>query len=103
MLLNKDKVITMMSDAVFKSVLQDRSCEDYLVDIIEGITKINKDYIKRNLVFKNSELTKEEIEEKGKVTDLLIELQGNIINLEMNKYYYEGLFNKMENVLKENL
>ena len=70
MLLNKDKVITMMSDAVFKSVLQDRSCEDYLVDIIEGITKINKDYIKRNLVFKNSELTKEEIEEKGKITDL---------------------------------
>ena len=94
MLLNKDKVITMMSDAVFKSVLQDRSCEDYLVDLIEGITKINKDYIKRNLVFKNSELTKEEIEEKGKITDLLIELQGNIINLEMNKYYYDGLFNK---------
>ena len=94
MLLNKDKVITMMSDEVFKSVLQDRSCEDYLVDIIEGITMINKDYIKRNLVFKNSELTKEEIEEKGKITDLLIELQGNIINLEMNKYYYDGLFNK---------
>ena len=94
MLLNKDKVITMMSDEVFKSVLQDRSCEDYLVDIIEGITKINKDYIKRNLVFKNSELTKEEIEEKGKITDLLIELQDNIINLEMNKYYYDGLFNK---------
>ncbi len=94
MLLDKDKVITMMSDEVFKSVLQDRSCEDYLVDIIEGITKINKDYIKRNLVFKNSELTKEEIEEKGKITDLLIELQNNIINLEMNKYYYDGLFNK---------
>ncbi|HIU39898.1 MAG TPA: hypothetical protein IAB68_01170, partial [Candidatus Aphodocola excrementigallinarum] len=94
MLLNKDKIITMMSDEVFKSVLQDRSCEDYLVDIIEGITKINKDYIKRNLVFKNSELTKEEIEEKGKITDLLIELQDNIINLEMNKYYYDGLFNK---------
>ena len=94
MLLNKDKVITMMSDAVFKSVLQDRSCEDYLVDIIGGITKIDRDYIKRNLVFKNSELTKEEIEEKGKITNLLIELQGNIINLEMNKYYYDGLFNK---------
>ena len=94
MLLNKDKVITMMSDAVFKSVLQDRSCEDYLVDIIGGITKINKDYIKRNLVFKNSELTKEEIEEKGKITDLLIELQDNIINLEMNNLYYDGLFEK---------
>lgn len=34
MLLEKNKVITMMSDVVFKSVLQDRSCEDYLVDII---------------------------------------------------------------------
>ncbi len=90
----KNKVITMMSDVVFKSVLQDKSCEDYLVDIIEGITKIDKECIKRNLVFKNSELTKEEIEEKGKITDLLIELENNIINLEMNKYYYEGLFNK---------
>ncbi len=94
MILNEDKVITMMSDEVFKNVLQDRSCEDYLIDILEGITKINKEYIKRNLVFKNSELTKEEIEEKGKITDLLIELQSNIINLEMNKYYYEGIFNK---------
>lgn len=45
-------------------------------------------------MFKNSELTKEEIEDKGKITDLLIELQNNIINLEMNKYYYDGLFNK---------
>ena len=33
MLLNKDKIITMMSDEVFKSVLQDGSCEDYLVDM----------------------------------------------------------------------
>ncbi len=91
---NNDRVITMASDTVFKSVLQDRNCEDYLVDIISGITKIERSFVKQNLVFKNSELSKEELEEKGKVTDLLIELRDNIINLEMNKKYYDGLFDK---------
>ena len=94
MIKNEDRVITMASDTVFKSVLQDRSCEDYLVDIISGITKIKKEYIKNNLVFKNTELIKDEMVEKGKVTDLLIELKDNIINLEMNKKYYDGLFDK---------
>ena len=94
MIKNNDKVVTMTSDTVFKSVLQDRDCEDYLVDLISGITKIKREFIKQNLVFKNSELSKEELEEKGKVTDLLIELRDNIINLEMNKKYYDGLFDK---------
>ncbi len=93
-MIDNDKVITMTSDTVFKSVLQDRNCEDYLVDIISGITLLNKNYIKNNLVFKNSELIKDENIEKAKVTDLLIELSDNIINLEMNKKHYDGLFDK---------
>lgn len=94
MIKNEDRIITMASDTVFKTVLRDKNCEDYLVDLISGITKIKKEYIKDNLVFKNAELIKDEVIEKGKITDLLIELKDNIINLEMNKKYYDGLFDK---------
>lgn len=99
MLKDNDKVITMTQDAVFKSVLQDKNCEDYLVDIISGITRLKRRYVKDNLVFKNSELAKDEVVEKGKITDLLVELRDNIINLEMNKKYYDGLFDKNDRYL----
>ncbi len=90
----KNKVIPMTYDMVFKSVLQDKESEGYLIDLINGITGIKKEYLKGNIVFKNTELQKDEIKEKKKATDLIIEVKENIINLEMNKNYYNGLFEK---------
>lgn len=90
----KNKVIPMTYDVVFKSVLQDKESEGYLIDLINGITGIKKEYLKGNIVFKNSELKKDEKNEKKKATDLIIEVKENIINLEMNKNYYNGLFEK---------
>lgn len=94
MLKEKNKVIPMTYDVVFKSVLQDKESEGYLIDLINGITGIKKEYLKGNIVFKNSELKKDEKNEKKKATDLIIEVKENIINLEMNKNYYNGLFEK---------
>lgn len=94
MLEEKNKVIPMTYDVVFKSVLQDKESEGYLIDLINGITGIKKEYLKGNIVFKNSELKKDEKNEKKKATDLIIEVKENIINLEMNKNYYNGLFEK---------
>lgn len=90
----KNKVIPMTYDVVFKSVLQDKESEGYLIDLINGITGIKKEYLKGNIVFKNSELKKDEKNEKKKAIDLIIEVKENIINLEMNKNYYNGLFEK---------
>lgn len=95
----KQRIIPMIYDVVFKSVLQDKESEDYLIDIISNITGIKKDYMKGNIVFKNSELPKEYAKEKGKATDLIVELKENIINLEMNKNYYEGLYDKNDGYL----
>ena len=94
MIKEKTKIIPMTFDVVFKSVLNDSKTEGYLVDIISGITKIDKKYIKGNIVFKNTELSKGEIKEKGKIADLIVEVKDNVINLEMNKNYYDGLFDK---------
>ncbi len=90
----KNKVIPMTYDVVFKSVLQDKESEGYLIDLINGITGIKKEYLKGNIVFKNAELKKDEKNEKKKATDLIIEVKENLINLEMNKNYYNGLFEK---------
>ena len=89
MIEEKQRIIPMIYDVVFKSVLQDKESEDYLIDIISNITGIKKDYMKGNIVFKNSELPKNNIKEKGKATDLIVELKENIINLEMNKKLYK--------------
>ena len=81
MIEEKQRIIPMIYDVVCKSVLQDKESEDYLIDIISNITGIKKDYMKGNIVFKNSELPKNNIKEKGKATDLIVELKENIMNL----------------------
>ncbi len=99
--MQKNKIIPMIYDEVFKSVLQDKEAEGYLIDIISNITGIKKSYMKGNIVFKNSELTKRSIKEKGKTTDLIVEIKENVINLEMNKNYYEGIYDKNDGYIEK--
>ncbi len=84
----KVKVIPMIYDKVFKSVLTSKEGRWYLIDLISNITSIPKDKIEKGLVFKNSEHSVLGIHEKRKISDLVIEIEGNVINLEMNKDYY---------------
>ena len=94
-----EKVIPMTFDPVFKTVLT--SNKDYLVDIISGITKLDKNYVKENIVFKNQELAKANIKERGKITDLIVDIKRNIINLEMNNNYYKALIEKNDNYMNK--
>lgn len=87
-------VVPATYDIVFKSVMQDESCRDYLVEILHECTKLDKSYIKKNMVIRNSELSVKNVNEKRKITDLIIDIENNIINLEMNRYYYDGLIER---------
>ena len=51
-------------------------------------------YLKKNLKVVNSNLPIENINEKSKTTDVLLSVEGNIINLEMNNKHYEGLYER---------
>lgn len=79
MVKTNNKIIPMIYDEVFKSVLQDKDSERYLIDVISNITGIKREYMEGNIVFKNTELPKYGIKEKGKATDLIVELKENII------------------------
>lgn len=90
----KKRVIPATFDPVFKSLLTNKNNRDYLVEIISTITKIPKEVISKDMVISNNELSVEVYDEKKMRTDILVEIEKNIINLEMNRYYYDGLFNK---------
>ena len=55
--------------------------------------------MKRNLRIENSEHLISYTKEKRKVSDMIVSIGNNIINLEMNQEYYEGLLKKNEDYL----
>ena len=88
------KVVPATFDPVFKAVLKDPSTRDYLVNLINYITKIPKKYLKDNIRFSDNEPAIERAAEKGKRVDLLVDVQNKMINIELNMEYYTGINQK---------
>ncbi len=90
----KIRIIPMTYDKMFKSVLTSKEARDYLADIIGEITGLPKKQIRKDMVIKNSEHSVNSISEKKKISDLVVEVKESVINLEMNRYYYDGLIDR---------
>ncbi len=95
------KIIPMTYDKMFKSVLTTKEAKGYLISLISNITGIEKEKLKDNLVFKNNEQRLRGISEKRKITDMVVEIKDNVINLEMNKEYYDGLIDRNNEYLSK--
>jgi len=92
--MEKNKIIEATFDPVFKALLSDEKCKEYLADLIHMCTKIPKKEIINNVVIKNSELMNNKALEKRKMSDLIVEVTRNIIILEMNREKYDGWMQK---------
>lgn len=90
----RGEVVPGCADCVFKSLLQLDDLKGILVYMLSEITGLDKTYINENLKFTNTEIPKDNYLEKGKITDLLIDISDNRINLEMNRILNEGNLNK---------
>jgi len=88
------KFIPGTFDLAFKEIITSEECKDFTCRIISGITNINEKVLKENLVILKERLPKDYNVEKTKETDVLLSVDETIINLEMNKDYYDGLFQK---------
>lgn len=91
--IERGEVVSPLYDLVFKSLLMDPRCRDYLIDLISGVTGISKEKL-QNLHFENTEHPITHIKEKNKTSDLIVSIKNNVINIEMNRSYYKGLFEK---------
>lgn len=103
------RLVPMTYDKMFKSVLTSKEARSYLVDIISGIIKVDREKVDKNLVFKREEHNIIGISEKRKISDLIVEVSYGVINLEMNRDYYKGLLDRnheyvskiRDNIIKE--
>ena len=92
--MQETKIIPMIYDKAFKSILTSKEVRSYLIDIISDVIKIDKEEIRKNIVFKQNEHNLLGINEKRKTSDLIVEISYGVINLEMNKDWYDELFDR---------
>lgn len=90
----KKRVIPATFDPVFKSLLTNENNRGYLEDLISYVTKIPKEIISKNMVVVNNQLPIEKYNNKQMNTDILVEIEKNVINLEMNAQKEMGIFEK---------
>lgn len=84
----------MLNDAMFKSVFRSVEAREMVATFISHVTGINEELIK-NAEYQGGELVKQNIQEKGKVSDIIIKIQdNNKIILEMNQYVSNYIFEK---------
>lgn len=93
-MLEKVKILELTSDIVFKSFMLSEDTKEYTARLISLITKIPEKEILKNAVFNNVELPVKNKSNKRYRTDIIITIVKNIINIEMNREYYDGLFSK---------
>lgn len=93
-MLEKVKILELTSDIVFKSFMLSEDTKEYMARLISLITKIPEKEILKNAVFNNVELPVKNKSDKRYRTDIIITIVKNIINIEMNREYYDGLFSK---------
>ena len=79
---------------MFKRIWQQPHNLNLLAFVLSEIINYNYNYIKENLVFKNSEFTKDKDNEKRKIGDLVLEIEGTTINLEANTILSKGVIRK---------
>ena len=90
----ENKVVPFLFDPIFKSVLKDDNMRGILSFLISEITGLDKTYVMENIDFKDNELKKYRYLQKGKVADLIVYIENNIINIEANQVLNLGVIDK---------
>ena len=87
-------IIPVIYDFIFKEIITSPDTIKYVALLISEITSIEYDILLKNMIIKSSKLAINNKKQKRGETDIIIEVDGTIINIEMNKDYYEGVIEK---------
>ena len=85
------KIVPIINDIIFKEIMTDETLKDYVSYLISDILKLDYNYVYKNMEVINTNLKINNIKDKRSVADIIIKIENNIINLEANREYYEGL------------
>ena len=88
----KGEVLPATKDVVFKNLMINSHM--FLSIILEHFLCIDKKVIEKNMYLENTELPVSNAKEQRKVTDIMVRVGRNVINLEMNAKNYLGLVDR---------
>jgi predicted transposase/invertase (TIGR01784 family) len=87
------RILELTSDVVFKAFMMSEKTKEYKAKLIHLITGIDEDkLLEAEYVCKEFPVNNK----KNKIykSDIVVNVENNILNIEMNKIYYKGLFEK---------
>ena len=87
------KTLELTSDVVFKSFMLSDNTKNYKARLFSLITGIKEEDLKK-AKYTSQELKNENKNHKTYKADIIVEVDNHIINIEMNKEYYDGVIEK---------
>lgn len=88
----KKEIVPATYDGVFKAIMD--KCPKFRSDLTSRITGIPKELILNTYQEKNTEYKIDNALEKGKVSDVLFDIDGYVINYEFNGRKWDGLIER---------
>lgn len=98
--MKEEKILSGVYDCIFKALLLNKENKGFLKIIINEITDIPLKYLD-NIQILNNEHIVENKKDKKMRSDIIVSIGNRIINIEMNKDYYEGVFRKNDGYLSK--
>lgn len=98
--MKEEKILSGVYDCIFKALLLNKENKEFLKIIINEITDIPLKYLD-NIQILNNEHIVENKKDKKMRSDIIVSIGNRIINIEMNKDYYEGVFRKNDGYLSK--
>ena len=80
----KKQVLEATNDVIFKGLMQDENMKDFVSFLISSVDGQDKKKILDEMVFVNTEVANKSIGDKINIHDILIDINGNRVSLEMN-------------------
>ena len=83
-----------MEDSLFKTIFTSKELRNFVAYIISKILKIDENYVKEKMIVLNTNSINENKTNKKSISDIIIQVENNIINIECNRWYYNGLLER---------
>ena len=83
----------MLNDAMFKSVIRSKEARPIVNNFLHFLTNIKMDKLE-TATYMGGEITKSHMDEKGKISDVIIKIENCKIILEMNQTDTKDIFDK---------
>ena len=90
---NKHKMINMLNDAMFKSIIRSKEARPLVNNFLHSLTHVEEEKLEK-ATYMGGEIAKKHIHEKGKSSDIIITVEDCKIILEMNQTDTLDIFDK---------